>query len=66
MTKSERKNRNTRASIPRRDKALADVRRKIQVGLEQLNRGEGIPGEKVFKELRRKSRLLRLRRSKWK
>jgi hypothetical protein len=51
---------------PQHHKALASVRRKIKVGLEQLNRGEGIRGEEVLKELARKSRFLRLRRSRWK
>ena len=30
---------------------LDEVRRKIAVGLQQLDRGEGIDGEKVFEEL---------------
>ena len=31
------------------------VRLKVQVGIDQLNRGEGIPGEKVEAELKRVS-----------
>ncbi len=31
------------------------LRRATMVGLEQLRRGEGIPGEQVFEELRRMS-----------
>ncbi len=34
---------------------LQAVRSKIQIGLDQLNRGEGIPGEKVEAELKRVS-----------
>ena len=34
---------------------LQAVRRKIQVGLDQLNRGDGISGEKVEAELKRVS-----------
>lgn len=34
---------------------LEAVRSKIQIGLDQLNRGEGIPGEKVEAELKRVS-----------
>ena len=38
---------------------LGEVRRKLQVGLDQLDRGEGIPGEKVLAELKRKSAAVR-------
>jgi antitoxin ParD1/3/4 len=34
---------------------LGEVRRKIQVGLDQLDRGERISGDEVLKELNRKS-----------
>jgi antitoxin ParD1/3/4 len=34
---------------------LQEVRRKIQVGLDQLDRGEGISRDKVLKGLNRKS-----------
>lgn len=34
---------------------LDETRAKIAAGLAQLERGEGIPGEQVFDELRRKS-----------
>ncbi len=34
---------------------LAEVRRKVRVGLNQLDRGEGIPGEEVEAELQRVS-----------
>ena len=33
-----------------------ELRKKLAIGLEQLDRGEGIPGEQVFEELREKSR----------
>lgn len=38
---------------------LAEVRRKIRVGLDQLDRGEGIPGEEVEAELKRASKAFR-------
>ena len=34
---------------------LEEVRRKIQVGLDQLDRGEGIPCDQVLAELKQKS-----------
>jgi len=34
---------------------LEEVRRKIQVGLDQLDRGEGISGDQVLAELKEKS-----------
>lgn len=42
-----------------RDERLVEVRRKIQVGLDQLDRGEGIPGEEVYKEMKRRSQFVR-------
>jgi antitoxin ParD1/3/4 len=36
-----------------------DVRRKIQTGLDQLDRGEGIPAEEVRQQIKNKSRALR-------
>ena len=38
---------------------LAEVRRKIRVGLDQLDRGEGILGEEVEAELKRVSKEFR-------
>lgn len=38
---------------------LAEVRRKIRVGLDQLDRGEGIPGEEVEAKLKRASKAFR-------
>ncbi len=38
---------------------LTEVRRKIRVGLDQLDRGEGIPGEAVEAELKRVSKAFR-------
>jgi len=35
---------------------MAKLRKEIALGLAQLNRGEGIPGENVFSEIRQKSR----------
>ncbi len=40
---------------------LKELRDKIDKGLEQLDRGETIPGEKVFRALREKSKNLRAR-----
>jgi antitoxin ParD1/3/4 len=34
---------------------IAELRQEISIGLEQLRRGEGIPGEQVFEELRQRS-----------
>jgi antitoxin ParD1/3/4 len=42
-----------------RDKRLKEIRHKIQIGLDELNRGEGLPGEEVFQELKRRSQSLR-------
>jgi antitoxin ParD1/3/4 len=33
---------------------LMSMRKKIALGLAQLDRGEGVPGPKVFRELRQK------------
>jgi bifunctional DNA-binding transcriptional regulator/antitoxin component of YhaV-PrlF toxin-antitoxin module len=41
---------------------LVEVRRKIKAGLDQLKRGEGIPGEEVEAELKRMSAELRAKR----
>lgn len=38
-----------------RDVQHAELRRQVAEGLTQLDRGEAIPGEKVFGELRQKS-----------
>lgn len=38
-----------------REMHLSEVRKKIQVGLDQLDRGEGIPGEQVEANLKRVS-----------
>ena len=40
--------------------ALAEVRRKIQIGMDQLDRGEGLSGGQVLAELRKKSADFRL------
>jgi antitoxin ParD1/3/4 len=34
----------------------AKLRKEIALGLGQLNRGQGVPGEHVFEEIREKSR----------
>lgn len=41
------------------NEGLAEVRRKIQIGLDQLDRGEGIPGKQVYEEMKRRSKVLR-------
>ena len=38
------------------EQQLESLRAKIREGLEQLERGEGIPGEQVFEELRERNR----------
>jgi antitoxin ParD1/3/4 len=40
----------------RRSAELDEVRRKIQTGLDQLNRGEGVSGAKVLSELKKRAR----------
>ncbi len=42
-----------------REMQLAEVRQKIQTGIEQLDRGEGIPGNEAFAALKAKSLALR-------
>jgi antitoxin ParD1/3/4 len=42
-----------------REAQLQEVRSQVQLGLDQLDRGEGIPGEQVHAELKRKSELFR-------
>ena len=34
---------------------LEELRREVQIGIDQLNRGEGIPAEEVFAELKKMS-----------
>jgi antitoxin ParD1/3/4 len=38
---------------------LEEVRRKIQIGIDQLDRGEGIEGGTVLAELKQRSKALR-------
>jgi len=38
-----------------RELRLQEVRKKIQAGLDQLDRGEGIPGEEVYARMKEKS-----------
>ena len=42
-----------------RETRLEEVRRKVQTGLDQLDRGEAIDGETVLAELKQKSETLR-------
>jgi antitoxin ParD1/3/4 len=42
-----------------REAQLAEVRRKIQTGIDQLDRGEGIRGEEVLAGLKKKSAAFR-------
>jgi antitoxin ParD1/3/4 len=39
-----------------RQAQLTRLRKEVALGLAQLDKGEGIPGEAVFAEIRRKSR----------
>jgi antitoxin ParD1/3/4 len=41
---------------------LDEVRKKIQIGIDQLDRGDGIDGARVLAELKQKSDALRKRR----
>jgi antitoxin ParD1/3/4 len=38
---------------------LNEVRQKVQTGLEQLDRGEAIPGDRVYAQMKQKSATLR-------
>lgn len=38
-----------------RELQFAEVRNKIQTGIDELNRGEGIPGDQVYAELKQRS-----------
>jgi len=42
-----------------RNAQLEEVRRKIQIGIDQLDRGEGIDGGTILAELKQKSAALR-------
>ena len=44
---------NDRDSI--QQQRLAELRREIKVGLDQLDHGQSVPGEQVFDELKRRS-----------
>ena len=37
-----------------RELRLEEARKKIQTGLDQLDRGQGLPGEKVYAQMRRR------------
>ncbi len=38
---------------------LAELNREIKTGLDQLDRGEGIPGDQIFAELKQRSQAYR-------
>ena len=42
-----------------RELHLSEVRKKIQAGLDELDRGEGIPGERVYAQMKEKSDAIR-------
>lgn len=42
-----------------RERQLADLRAKLQEAADQLDRGEGIPAEDVFAELRERHKMLK-------
>jgi antitoxin ParD1/3/4 len=46
-----------------RSAQLDEVRRKIQTSLDQLDAGKGIDGDTVLAELKKKSAVLRMKRS---
>jgi len=47
-----------------RQSRLEELRAEIQVGLDQLKRGEGIPAEEVFERLHQKSKEMKKRHRK--
>ena len=46
------------------DAAEVEIRENIRIGRQQLDRGEGISGEKVFSELRERNKAFRLKMDK--
>jgi antitoxin ParD1/3/4 len=42
-----------------REIQLSEVRKKIQTGLEQLDRGEGIPGDQAYARIKQRSTVFR-------
>jgi len=42
-----------------RELQVEEVRKKIRTGLDQLDRGEGLPGEQIHAEMKRKSAAFR-------
>jgi antitoxin ParD1/3/4 len=42
-----------------RELRLDETRKKIQTGLDQLDRGEGIPGDEAYARMKQKSRVFR-------
>jgi antitoxin ParD1/3/4 len=46
---------------PLREVHLNEVRRKIETGLDQLDRGEGIPGDQAHAQMKRRSAEFRKR-----
>jgi antitoxin ParD1/3/4 len=42
-----------------REVHLNEVRKKIQTGLDQLDRGEGIPGDQAYAQMKRRSAAFR-------
>ena len=45
-----------------RELRLQEARKKIQTGLDQLDHGEGIPGEQVYPQMENKSAAFRRRK----
>jgi hypothetical protein len=45
-----------------REVHLNEVRRKIQTGLDQLDRGEGIPGDQAYAQMKQRSAEFRKRK----
>ncbi len=42
-----------------RELQLAETRKKIQAGLDELDQGQGIPGEKIYARMKEKSAAFR-------
>lgn len=45
-----------------REVHLSEVRRKIETGLDQLDRGEGIPGDQAYAQMKQRSAEFRKRK----
>jgi len=51
------------ADIELREDEQEEIRRAVQIGIEQLDRGEKFPGEQVFAELEERNRLFQMKKA---